>query len=351
MAAPSIRSQGTPLSDSTATPTFDEPAGADDSDVIAVFWFQDDGRTSVDTPPAGFAAPEGAPQNNDPAQGPTRHSLNVYLGRRADVGAGPYAFTVLPGAGTATPYCEGRAIAIQDCTLDTTILDDADGATTGDAPATTAPLVSADSSGTDRLALYAATNWSGGAWTEPVGYTSIWAGVFGVISLYTAEMPAAATTSPQAGNAADALMNAWVGILLPVDDAIPIAVDDNGSAADTLTATAAAAAADTAAGVDAVAVAAQSPLADTASAADTLTITAQTPLADTSAAAEALTAAVTVALADTAAASDVAAAVDDSHVPKSLSDTAAGADRLRVAILRPDTGRTLRPDSGVTERP
>lgn len=215
MVAPSQRSLGTVLKTSTGTPTFSAPAGAASSDIIVVFWFQDDGRTSVGTPPTGFSAPNDAPQRNDAAAGSPSHSLNVYWGRFSDVGAGPWAFTVVPGIGSATPFCEGRAAAYQDCITSGNPFEAADGNTSGASNTATAPAVSATSAGNDRLAVYMASNWAGGAWTEPSGYTEDWDGDDRIVTLDHLTMPTAATTSPQAVNASSNRMNAWVGILKP----------------------------------------------------------------------------------------------------------------------------------------
>jgi len=226
MAAPSIRSLGTVTSGSTGTPSFAEPAGAVADDVIACIWFQDDARTSIGTPPTGFAQATDAPQANNPLTGSSPdHSLQVYVGRRSAVGAGPYTFTVVPGTGGTTPFCEGRAVAIQDVptTVASPFTEAADGNTTGSTSSTTAPAVSATSLGPDRLALYAATNWNGGAWTEPSGYTEQWDANNRIATFDSLTLTTAQTTSPQAVCAGNNRMNAWVGIFPSATADLPTA--------------------------------------------------------------------------------------------------------------------------------
>lgn len=215
MTAPSLRALGTVLSSSTTSPSFAEPAGTVADDIIIIAWFQDDARTSISAAPSGFAAPTDAPQNNNPLFGSPSHSLQVYWGRRSAVGAGPYGFTVNVGLG-GTPFIEGRSAAVQDCITTGDPFDAADGNTSGLTSVTTAPLVSATSTGTDRFAFYAATNWTGGAWTPPSGYTEQWDADNRIVTFDTLTMAAAATTSPQAVCAGNDQSNAWVGILLPI---------------------------------------------------------------------------------------------------------------------------------------
>lgn len=215
MAAPSLRALGTVLASSTGTPSFSAPAGAVAADLIICAWFQDDGRTSVSgTLPTGFLQATGSPQVNDPAAGSPSHSLNVYYGIFSAVGAGPYTFTVVPGIGSPTPFCEGRSAAIQDA--GTVWEGTPSGATSGNTNVSTAPSVSSTSAQNDCYAFYVATNWAGGAWTPPTGYTEQWDANDRIITFADLTMPTPATTTPQATNASSNRMNAWVGIIPPV---------------------------------------------------------------------------------------------------------------------------------------
>jgi hypothetical protein len=216
MAAPSIRSLGTVTSGATAAPSFAEPLGAAADDIIVCGWFQDDARTSISaTLPTGFAAAFDAPQANNPLTGSSPdHSLQVYVARRSVCGAGPYTFTVVPGTGGATPFCEGMAVAVQGVPpgIASPFTEAADGNTSGSSSSATAPLVTATSLDIDRLALYFATNWTGGAWTPPSGYTEDWDANNRIATLDHLTMAVAASTSPQAVNVSTDRTNAWVGI-------------------------------------------------------------------------------------------------------------------------------------------
>lgn len=215
MVAPSLRALGTVLSSSTTSPSFAAPAGAQPDDVIIIGWFQGDARTGISAAPTGFVTPTDAPQSNSAIFGDPSHSLQIYWARFAAAGAGPYGFTVNVGLG-GTPFIEGRAAAIKDCILTGNPFDAADGNTSALISVTTAPAVSATSTGNDRYAFYAATNWTGGAWTPPSGYTEQWDGDNRICTFDDLTMPTAATTSPQAVCAGNDQSNAWVGILLPI---------------------------------------------------------------------------------------------------------------------------------------
>jgi hypothetical protein len=215
MVAPSLRALGAVTAASTGSPTFAAPAGAQASDLIVCAWFQDDGRTSVSgVLPPGFFIATDTPQVNNPLAGSPSHRLNVYQGVFSAVGPGPYTFTVVPGIGTPTPFCEGRTGAIQDA--GTPWSGTPDGATSGDTNVSTAPLVTSSSLVNDCYALYISTNWNGGAWTPPVGYTERWDANDRIITFADLTMPLPAITSPQAVNVSSSRMNAWVGIIPPV---------------------------------------------------------------------------------------------------------------------------------------
>lgn len=204
MTAPSLRALGAVTSTSTATPSFAAPAGAVATDVILIGMFTDGAGTTVSAVPTGFAVAPDTPQT-------INHELRVFWGRLADVGAGPWAFTL-----SGSVFVEGRAAAIQDCITSGSPWDDTAGATGGAVNISTAPLVTATSTGNDRYAFYMATNWSGGAWTPPADFTEQWDANTRIITFDDLSMPTAQAITPQAVNASTDKMNAWVGILLPV---------------------------------------------------------------------------------------------------------------------------------------
>jgi hypothetical protein len=214
MTAPSLRALGTVVSTTTSTPSFAAPAGAVSTDVILVGFFLDDGRTTVTAVPSNFTLASGTPQINDAAAGAPSHGLYVYWGRFADVGAGPYGFTV-----SGSVFVEGRTAAIQACITTGNPFEATNGATSGNTNVTTAPSVSATSLDVDRYAFYVATNWTGGAWTPAAGFTEQWDANNEICTFDDKALPTAQTVTPQAVCAGSGRSNAWVGILLPVASA------------------------------------------------------------------------------------------------------------------------------------
>jgi hypothetical protein len=210
--APSLRALGAVVASTTNTPSFAAPTGAVSNDVIEVAFFASDGRRTMSAIPTGFTIAPNIPQINDVTASDPSHALYVYWGRFSAVGAGPYGFTM---AGTAG-FVEGRTKAIQNAITTGSPFDATSGATSGNTAVTTAPSVSATSTGVDRYASYTATNWTGGAWTPATGYTEQWDANDEVCTFDDLNMPTAATTTPQAVCAGSNRSNAWVGIYLPI---------------------------------------------------------------------------------------------------------------------------------------
>jgi hypothetical protein len=209
MASPSLRALGTVLNTSTGTPSFAAPAGAVSTDIILVGFFIDDGTRTVTAAPSGFTQAGSSPQRTSNSTSP-QHSLAVYWGRFSDVGSGPYGFTVSTSA-----FIEGRAAAIQGCITTGNPLEATSGNALVGSTSTTAPAVSASSLDVDRYAFYMATNWSGGAWTPPTGYTERWDANDEVLTYDDLALPTATTTSPQAVCASTSQTTAWLGIFMP----------------------------------------------------------------------------------------------------------------------------------------
>lgn len=220
MASPSLRSLGTVVSGTTTAPSFAAPAGAASTDVIIIAVFVDDGRSTISAAPSGFSQAASSPQVNDAAAGSPSHCLFVYWGRFSDVGSGPYGFTI---SSPGTPFVEGRAAAVQGCITTGNPFEATNGATSGNTNVTTAPSVSAASLDVDRYAFYAATNWTGGAWTPASGFVEQWDANSQIITFDDKALATAQTVTPQAVCAGSGRSNAWVGILLPVPAAAVIA--------------------------------------------------------------------------------------------------------------------------------
>lgn len=211
---PSLRSLGAMWAGVTNAPAFGEPPGAVASDVIEIKFFLDGAANTVTAAPPGFAVPLGAPQVN------SNHSLRVYWAYRSDAGPGPYAFAL-----ASATHVEGRAAAIQGALTGSSPYRTGAGnfaPSTPPAPQT-APPVAATSTDNDCYASYAATNWSGGAWTEPAGFVEVMESTNRIITFDDKALPAPQTVTPQAVCANADKMCAWVGILLPSGFVPPVA--------------------------------------------------------------------------------------------------------------------------------
>lgn len=144
------------------------------------------------------------------------------------------------------------------------------------------------------------------------------------------------------GSAADSLDNG-LGTNKPLND--------TGSAVDSLSVVVTVPLADVAAAAEALTVAAAAALADAASAVQAIAVNATAALADAATSGQAITAAVTLALADTGHASDTGSGADGTNVSKSFGDGGSSRERLRVTIVRPNTGTITRPNTGRITRP
>jgi hypothetical protein len=220
MVAPSLRAVGPATVGATLTPTFTAPAGAVPTDVIMCLWFQGDARTSIGAFPAGFVNCPDLRQNNGVLLADPGHSLMGYYGRFQDVGPGPYQFTVNSGTG-GVPFIEGYAVAVKDCILTGSPFGPCDGNTSGAAATQVAPLVSVASLIADSYAFYAATNWSGGAWTPAAGFAEVLESPNRILTFGEATLAVPQVVSPQAVCTGNNLSNAWVGVLLPIPPAPP----------------------------------------------------------------------------------------------------------------------------------
>lgn len=212
MVAPSLRSLGTVVGANTNTPSLAVGAGAVSTDVILCGIYVDDGRRTMTGVPSNFTLGTDLPQTNDTGAGAPSHSLFVYWGRYTDVGAGPYGFTLSGTAG----FVQARTAVIQDCITTGSPFEAADGATSGNTNVTTAPSVSASSTGNDRYAFYCATNWTAGAWTPATGFVERWDANDQVLTFDDKTLTTAQTVTPQAVCVGSGRSNAWVGIMLPV---------------------------------------------------------------------------------------------------------------------------------------
>ena len=172
MAAPAFGSVGTRYAASTSTPAIAVPASVAAGDII-VCYIWTNGTVTVTGRPAGFAAAEGSPANvaGNPAGA---CNLSIEWKRATGADSGTYDFTT-----SASDFVYARAIRYTSCVAagnpwDTPISEADSGSDTG-----TAPAVSINTAGADRLLVYAASDVNGdsGTWTAPSGFSEREGGV------------------------------------------------------------------------------------------------------------------------------------------------------------------------------
>lgn len=163
MAAPSFVSAGAYLDGSDTSAPVAVPSGTAAGRVALVTMFLD-GNAQTVTPASGFAAAEGIPSQITGVSG--AHSLFVWWKRLTGSESGPWTFTWGSSA-----YREAIATLYTDVVAVGTPFDSPTDAAQDNAGGTVTPAVDVTTLGPDRLLIWAATNWSGGTWTAPTGFT------------------------------------------------------------------------------------------------------------------------------------------------------------------------------------
>lgn len=185
MALPSVGALGANSSSASGTSVaVAAPASVVNLSVVVVGIFLDGAAQTV-TPPAGWSEAENSPIDVSP----TSHGLHVFWHRASGSEAGPYTFSW-----TSSTYRSTFAARIDNAVTSGTPFDSPTNSAMDSASATTSPAVSTTSLGADRLDIYWSTNWSGGTWTAPSGFTKQREGVDQVIVLCTHDHPTAGST-------------------------------------------------------------------------------------------------------------------------------------------------------------
>jgi hypothetical protein len=209
VAAPVYGTSGTWASTGTTTLNLAVPASVASGDIIVAAFFID-GSTVTITGPAGFAHAPNSPRTvNAGAAG--NHSVNVLWKRASAADSGTYAFTLSAGG-----YAEGQAHRFTTCIASGNPWD-GNTASTGDGGATnstTTPAVSFTTTGPDELFFFAGTNWSGGAWTPPTGFTEITDNAADLTADYKVQASAGSSGTVQATCAGNDKVGAWLGALI-----------------------------------------------------------------------------------------------------------------------------------------
>jgi hypothetical protein len=131
----------------------------DDIVVVAMFL---DGAATISAMPSGFAHATGSPMT---VTGAGAHSQVVAWKRATGADTGTYDFTV-----ASAGYVNAAATRYTGC-ITTGSPWDATDAQFSTAVDTVTPVVTVTTTGSDRLLVWSATNWSGGAWTPPTSFT------------------------------------------------------------------------------------------------------------------------------------------------------------------------------------
>lgn len=209
MTAPAFGSIGTYLETSSATPAWAVPASVASGDIIVIPIFVDTAATITGLP-SGFAEAASSPIARPSGGG--AHSLHVVWKRATGADTGTYGFTL-----SGSAFVAGAALRYTGCAASGNPWDVTTSADGGATNSTTTPAVSVTTTGADRMLLFAGTNWGGGAWTPPTGFTER---MDNSSEVNTADdKPQAVAGSSGSVTATCAGSNktlAWLGALLPV---------------------------------------------------------------------------------------------------------------------------------------
>lgn len=162
MSAPAFGTIGTHYHNVNQFPAVAVPASVASGDIIVIPFFLDSTST-ITSLAAGFAHAEGSPVT---VVGTGGHSLAVVWKRASGADSGTYAFTL-----SANVYAAASAARYTGAVASGTPFDSPTSTNSDNTLGTVAPAVSVTTGGPDRLLVYAASNWSGGAWTPPTSFT------------------------------------------------------------------------------------------------------------------------------------------------------------------------------------
>jgi hypothetical protein len=208
MAAPAFGTSGTYGQTSGGNPATSiglaVPASVAADDIIVAMIFLDGATAQTITAPTGFTE-----ATDSPAQA-ANHGGRVFWKRATGADSGTYTFSW----GTSQ-YAEGQAHRFTGA-ITTGDPFDVTVSAVDNAFVSTSPAVSDTTTVADTLLLHVATNWSGGTWTAPSGFTKRMQGGFNVATLSDkAQAASGATGSVTATCSGTDRMTAWLGALKP----------------------------------------------------------------------------------------------------------------------------------------
>jgi len=209
VAAPAFGTSGAWTSTGGTTLSLAVPASVASGDILVVEIFIDGSAVAV-TGPSGFAHAPNSPRTVN-AGSAGNHSVNVLWKRATGADSGTYAFTL-----SASGYAEGQAHRFTSCIASGNPWDGNTSSTGdgGNTNSTTTPAVSFTTTGPDELLFFAGTNWSGGAWTPPTGFTEITDNASDVTADYKVQATAGNSGTVQATCAGNDKVGAWLGALI-----------------------------------------------------------------------------------------------------------------------------------------
>jgi hypothetical protein len=211
-APPSFGTAGTYRAGTTATPQFAVPSSVANNDIILVVMYIDGTSANISALPTGFAQHPDFPYT---LTGIMNHRLAVAWKRASGADAGTYDFTL-----SSSVYSEGCAFRWTGCKTSGTPFDLPSGGDVSLAQnttnSTTTPAVNVTTLGANRAFLHVATDWSGGTWTAPSGFTKRGAGG-GSNLVYLSDKTQATAANSGATSATctgNDKMTAWIGALI-----------------------------------------------------------------------------------------------------------------------------------------
>lgn len=209
MAAPLFVAAGAHLDGTAASASIAVPAGTSAGRVVVVSMYLDGVALAVNpTPAVDFAPVEGCPVQI--ASGGGTHSLYKWWKRCTATDTDPYVFTWAEAR-----YREAEVTLWQNVVATGTPWDSPTGAAFLITNSATTPPVSVTTLGPDRTLIWSGTNWSGGTWTAPAGFTKRVQSSFGLITECDGPFPTAGPTGPVSGTcSASDKTCAWMGALI-----------------------------------------------------------------------------------------------------------------------------------------
>lgn len=207
MAAPSFVAVGTHLAGTAATASVNPPAGTAAGRVVIVTLYLDGAPLAI-TPASGFAIAEGLPVGI--ASGGGTHALYKWWKRCTGTDSSPYVFTW-----TGSRYHEVEVTLWDDVIASGDPWDPGANADVITTNSPTTPPVAVTTAGPDRTLIWSGSNWSGGTWTAPSGFTERFESTFGLATEASSVFATAGATGPIVGTCTSSDKTAaWLGALI-----------------------------------------------------------------------------------------------------------------------------------------